>query len=50
MRRVLLALVLTVATLSMACESSVGVGLGVSYPGRYYGPVDAGGWGGGPVW
>jgi hypothetical protein len=47
----LLALLLALGALSVACQGGVGVGLGVSYPGRIYGPVDTGGgWGGGPVW
>ena len=48
-RRLVLVLALALGALSVGCQG-VGVGLGVSYPGRFYGPVDSGSWGGGPVW
>jgi hypothetical protein len=43
-------LLLVLAAVCAACEGGVGVGLGYSYPGRIYGPVGGGSWGGGPAW
>ena len=48
-RLLALALLLTMAALSVACQG-VGVGLGMSYPGRIYEPVGGGSWGGGPAY
>jgi hypothetical protein len=46
-----IALLFAIGALTIACQGGGGMGLEVSYPGRYYGPMDAGGgWGGGPVW
>ena len=45
-----MSLLLVLAAVCAACEGGVGVGLGYSYPGRIYGPVGGGTWGGGPVW
>ena len=48
---VALAVLFALGTLSVACQGGEGLGLGVSYPGRFYGPMDSSGsFGGGPVW
>jgi hypothetical protein len=46
-RCVVLVVAAVLAVLTVGCQGSGGVGLGYSYPGRFYGPVDSGRFGGG---